>query len=148
MAKQKTATTTKPTAAKSAESKPIAKSFKPVKATKEFQHNGKPFVMIMAGGSGTRLWPLSRVGRPKQLIPLTGKKTLIEEAVDRAKLITTPDRIYIGTNKDLAAKIQKVVKLDKKQYLLEPMPRNTAPIIAYFTSISSRMVHSISCSAS
>lgn len=90
--------------------------------------------MIMAGGSGTRLWPLSRVNRPKQLIPLTGKKTLIEEAVDRAKLITTPDRIYIGTNKELAAKIQKVVKLDKKQYLLEPMPRNTAPIIAYFTS--------------
>lgn len=90
--------------------------------------------MIMAGGSGTRLWPLSRVIRPKQLVPVIGKKTLIEEAVERAKLITSPDRIYIGTNKDLAAKIQKVVKLDKKQYLIEPEARNTAPIIAYFTS--------------
>jgi mannose-1-phosphate guanylyltransferase len=107
---------------------------KPAKVAKEFAANGKPFVMIMAGGSGTRLWPLSRVHRPKQLIRIVGKKTLIEEAVDRARLLTTPDRIYIGTNKDLAAKIQKIVKLDKKQYLLEPEARNTAPIIAYFTS--------------
>ncbi len=131
MAKAKT-----PTAAKSGgQSKVAPKStLKPVKATKEFVHNGKPFVMIMAGGSGTRLWPLSRISRPKQLIHVGTKKTLIEEAVDRARLLTTPDRIYIGTNKDLAAKIQKIVKLDKKQYLIEPVARNTAPIIAYFTS--------------
>lgn len=122
-------------AEKSAEPKAVAvKTAKPVKVTKEFAANGKPFVMIMAGGSGTRLWPMSRVNRPKQLINIVGKKTLIEEAVERAKLLTTPDRIYIGTNKDLAAKIQKIVKLDKKQYLLEPAARNTAPIIAYFTS--------------
>jgi mannose-1-phosphate guanylyltransferase/mannose-6-phosphate isomerase len=121
-------------AEKSAEPKGSAKGAKPVKATKEFAPNGKPFVMIMAGGSGTRLWPMSRVNRPKQLINIVGKKTLIEEAVERARLLTTPDRIYIGTNKDLAAKIQKIVKLDKKQYLLEPEARNTAPIIAYFTS--------------
>lgn len=132
MAKLKT--TTK--AAKSGEQKANAKApvLKPIKATKEFVHNGKPFVMIMAGGSGTRLWPISRVEKPKQLIHIKGKKTLIEEAVDRAKLLTTPDRIYIGTNKDLAAKIQKIVKLDKKQYLLEPAARNTAPIIGYFAS--------------
>ncbi|GAB4433858.1 MAG: mannose-1-phosphate guanylyltransferase [Turneriella sp.] len=121
-------------AEKSAEPKGNAKPAKPARVTKEFAPNGKPFVMIMAGGSGTRLWPMSRVHRPKQLINIVGKKTLIEEAVDRARLLTTPDRIYIGTNKDLAAKIQKIVKLDKKQYLLEPEARNTAPIIAYFTS--------------
>lgn len=131
MAKAKTAT-----AAKSGGQNkvPAAPKLKPIKATKEFVHNGKPFVMIMAGGSGTRLWPMSRINRPKQLINITGKKTLIEEAVERAKLLTTPDRIYIGTNKDLAAKIQKIIKLDKKQYLIEPVARNTAPIIAYFTS--------------
>lgn len=125
-----------PKAEKSAAQKPSANKapVKAVKATKEFVNNGKPFVMIMAGGSGTRLWPLSRVERPKQLIHLTGKKTLIEEAVERAKLLTTPDRIYIGTNKDLAQKIQKIVKLEKKQYLLEPAARNTAPIIGYFTA--------------
>ncbi len=121
-------------AEKSAEPKGNAKPAKPVKVTKEFAPNGRPFVMIMAGGSGTRLWPMSRVNRPKQLINIVGKKTLIEEAVERARLLTTSDRIYIGTNKDLAAKIQKIVKLDKKQYLLEPEARNTAPIIAYFTS--------------
>lgn len=131
------AKTTTKTAAKSAESSKTngkAAAAKPGKVAKEFATNGKPFVMIMAGGSGTRLWPLSRVNHPKQLINIVGKKTLIEEAVERAKLLTTPDRIYIGTNKDLAAKIQKIVKIDKKQYLLEPTPRNTAPIIAYFTS--------------
>ena len=60
MAKLKT--TTK--AAKSGEQKANAKApaLKPIKATKEFVHNGKPFVMIMAGGSGTRLWPISRFG--------------------------------------------------------------------------------------
>ncbi|HNL10752.1 MAG TPA: sugar phosphate nucleotidyltransferase, partial [Turneriella sp.] len=84
-------------AEKSAEPKGNAKPAKPVKATKEFAQNGKPFVMIMAGGSGTRLWPMSRVNRPKQLINIVGKKTLIEEAVERARLLTTPDRIYIGT---------------------------------------------------
>ncbi|MBL8034133.1 MAG: mannose-1-phosphate guanylyltransferase [Leptospiraceae bacterium] len=132
MAKAKTAKAAKSEAKKS----PAAKlpAIKVVKPTKEFVQNGKPFVMIMAGGSGTRLWPMSRVHRPKQLINITGRKTLIEEAVDRAKLLTTPDRIYIGTNKDLAQKIQKIVKLDKKQYLLEPAARNTAPIIAYFTA--------------
>lgn len=128
-----TKTTTKQ-AERSAESQSNAKLAKPVKVTKEFAPNGKPFVMIMAGGSGTRLWPMSRVNRPKQLINIIGKKTLIELAVERARLLTTPDRIYIGTNKELAAKIQKIVKLDKKQYLLEPVARNTAPIIAYFTS--------------
>ncbi|HRP69668.1 MAG TPA: mannose-1-phosphate guanylyltransferase, partial [Turneriella sp.] len=115
----------------------VAKSVglsKSTKVSKEFVENGKPFVMIMAGGSGTRLWPLSRISRPKQLIQIASSKTLIEEAVDRARLLTTPDRIYIGTNKELAAQIQKIVKLDKKQYLLEPTQRNTAPIIAYFTS--------------
>lgn len=117
-----------------AQTKGSARATAPVKVTKEFVANGKPFVMIMAGGSGTRLWPMSRVNRPKQLINIVGKKTLIEEAVERARLLTTADRIYIGTNKDLAAKIQKIVRLDKKQYLLEPVARNTAPIIAYFTS--------------
>ncbi|MBN8221503.1 MAG: mannose-1-phosphate guanylyltransferase [Spirochaetes bacterium] len=131
MAKAKTATAVKSGGQNKVPTKPI---LKPVKVTKEFVHNGKPFVMIMAGGSGTRLWPLSRVNRPKQLINIAGKRTLIEEAVERARLLTTPDRIYIGTNKDLAAKIQKIVKLDKKQYLIEPAARNTAPIIAYFTS--------------
>ncbi|AFM13693.1 mannose-1-phosphate guanylyltransferase [Turneriella parva] len=134
-----TAKTKAKPAEKSSANKPAEKNgakplVKPGKVTKEFAANGKPFVMIMAGGSGTRLWPMSRVSRPKQLINITGKRSLIEEAVERAKLLTTPDRIYIGTNKDLALKIQKVVKLDKKQYLLEPAARNTAPIIAYFAS--------------
>lgn len=125
-------------AAKSAQPKNNVNLEKATKVAKEFAPNGKPFVMIMAGGSGTRLWPLSRVQRPKQLINVVGAKTLIEEALERARLLTSPDRIYIGTNKDLAAKIQKIVKLDKRQYLIEPEARNTAPIIAYFTAFLKR----------
>ncbi|MBV6494261.1 MAG: Mannose-1-phosphate guanylyltransferase RfbM [Turneriella sp.] len=120
--------------AKTAKAERSVEQTKPVKTAKQFQNNGKPFVMIMAGGSGTRLWPLSRISRPKQLIHIASQKTLIEEAVDRARLLTSNDRIYIGTNKELAIQIQKIVKLDKKQYLLEPAQRNTAPIIAYFLS--------------
>jgi UDP-N-acetylglucosamine pyrophosphorylase len=69
-----TKTKAKP-AEKSAATKPADKvAVKPGKVAKEFATNGKPFVMIMAGGSGTRLWPMSRVSRPKQLINITGKK--------------------------------------------------------------------------
>ncbi|MCS6971913.1 MAG: sugar phosphate nucleotidyltransferase [Turneriella sp.] len=85
----------------------------------------------MAGGSGTRLWPLSRAGHPKQLIALYGKKTLIEEAYERARFLTSPERILIGTNAKLAAAIEKLLHIGKEQYLVEPEPRNTAPIIAY-----------------
>jgi len=93
----------------------------------------KPFVLIMAGGSGTRLWPLSRIKRPKQLIPLYSQRSLIEETIIRAKKITPLDNIIIGTNKDLMGKILASLDyLKHENFLIEPVARNTAPIIAYF----------------
>lgn len=95
----------------------------------------KPFVMIMAGGSGTRLWPISRQKKPKQLIALYSKHSLIEETIKRAEKITPLENIIIGTNKNLKNKIRKALPYMKNEnFLVEPVPRNTAPIIAYFTA--------------
>lgn len=90
----------------------------------------KPYVLILAGGSGTRMWPMSRNALPKQLLPVTGKKTLIEETLDRALLLTDRKHIYIGTNAALKKKMKK--KTGKVNYIIEPAARNTAPIIALF----------------
>ena len=55
----------------------------------------------MAGGRGTRFWPLSRADRPKQLLKLFGEKTLIEETIDRIRSIIPPENIYIVTGQAL-----------------------------------------------
>ena len=56
------------------------------------------YALIMAGGGGTRLWPLSRADRPKQLLKLLGDRSLFEQAVDRLKLLFPPERIFVVTN--------------------------------------------------
>lgn len=94
----------------------------------------KPYVLILAGGSGTRLWPLSRTYRPKQLLSLYSQKSLIAETYDRACKLTNEKNIFIGTNQSLKKAIRKEFKIPKKQFLLEPVARNTAPIIALFCS--------------
>ncbi len=93
----------------------------------------KPYLLIMAGGSGTRMWPLSTKKEPKQLLPLTGKLSLIEETLERCRQLTDKKRIFIGTGKGLQKAISRKVKyLKKKNFLIEPTARNTAPIIALF----------------
>ena len=56
------------------------------------------FVVLMAGGSGTRLWPLSTADHPKQLLTLFGERSLIQLTVDRTTALTPPERIVILTN--------------------------------------------------
>ena len=56
------------------------------------------YAVIMAGGSGTRFWPLSRRKRPKQLLELYGRGTLLEQTVARIKDIIPPERTYIFTS--------------------------------------------------
>src|SRR5207248_8263275 len=57
------------------------------------------YAMIMAGGSGTRFWPLSRRRRPKQLLELFGRGTLLEQTLARLRNLIPPGRIYIFTSK-------------------------------------------------
>lgn len=88
------------------------------------------FAIILAGGSGTRFWPLSRRRRPKQLLTLFSKMTLLEETVARIQGVIPPDRIFIYTSEILrAACAQTLPGLPRSHIVAEPASRNTAPSI-------------------
>jgi mannose-1-phosphate guanylyltransferase len=90
----------------------------------------KFYPVILAGGRGTRFWPLSRKRRAKQLLALDGKKTMIQQTVDRLVPLASPKSFWIVTNGDLQAAIAKQLpRLPKKQIVAEPVGRNTAPAI-------------------
>jgi mannose-1-phosphate guanylyltransferase len=88
------------------------------------------YPVILAGGRGTRFWPLSRKRRAKQLLALDGKHTMIQQTVARLTPMAAPSRFWIITNDDLrAAIIGQLKKLPAKQIIAEPVGRNTAPAI-------------------
>jgi mannose-1-phosphate guanylyltransferase len=88
------------------------------------------YPVILAGGRGTRFWPLSRKKRAKQLLALDGKQTMIQQTVARLLPLAPVKKFWIITNQDLQAPIFKQLpKLTKAQVLAEPVGRNTAPAI-------------------
>jgi mannose-1-phosphate guanylyltransferase/mannose-6-phosphate isomerase len=87
------------------------------------------YPVILAGGSGTRLWPLSRTLTPKQLIKLGGDESLLQQTIDRAYLLSKNPPIII-TNKKIHDQVDHSKLKKKVEFLLEPMPKNTAPAIA------------------
>jgi mannose-1-phosphate guanylyltransferase len=88
------------------------------------------YPVILAGGRGTRFWPLSRKKRAKQLLALDGKQTMIQQTVARLLPLASPKKFWIITNEDLRNAIAKQLpKLAKAQVLAEPVGRNTAPAI-------------------
>ena len=88
------------------------------------------YPVILAGGRGTRFWPLSRKKRAKQLLALDGNQTMIQQTVTRLLPIAPAKQFWIITNDDLRSAILKQLpKLRKEQVLAEPMGRNTAPAI-------------------
>jgi mannose-1-phosphate guanylyltransferase len=92
--------------------------------------NSHFYPIILAGGRGTRFWPLSRKRRAKQLLALDGKQTMIQQTVARLVPMAAPSRFWIITNKDLRpAIVRQLPKLPQKQILAEPAGRNTAPAI-------------------
>jgi mannose-1-phosphate guanylyltransferase len=92
--------------------------------------NSNFYPIILAGGRGTRFWPLSRRKRAKQLLALDGKQTMIQQAVARLLPLASPKKFWIITNEDLREAITKQLpKLPKAQVLAEPAGRNTAPAI-------------------
>jgi mannose-1-phosphate guanylyltransferase len=90
------------------------------------------YAVIMAGGGGTRLWPLSRQTRPKQMLKLVDERTLFQTAVERLEGVFPPDRILVVTVEDQAKGLQEQYPdIPVENYLLEPMPRGTASVVGY-----------------
>lgn len=82
---------------------------------------------ILAGGRGTRLWPLSTNEKPKQFLKLYSDKSLIQETYDRAAELCDDKDIYVITTKDLEEIVQE--QLPGVRMILEPGPKNTAPCL-------------------
>ncbi len=86
--------------------------------------------VIMAGGGGTRLWPLSRQERPKQSLQLLGERTMFQIAVERLAPLFTPDRIWVVTSSRYAEDLRRQCPaLPAENFVLEPAARGTAPAI-------------------
>jgi mannose-1-phosphate guanylyltransferase/mannose-6-phosphate isomerase len=86
----------------------------------------------LAGGSGTRFWPLSRRSRPKQLLALEGDRTLLQSTVDRLGPLVGPHQVWVVTTKELVREVRRQLPdVPARQVLVEPVGRNTAPAIAW-----------------
>ena len=87
------------------------------------------YAVIMAGGGGTRLWPLSRKQRPKQMLPLIGSNSLFQDAIRRLDGIFPPERIFIVTTAEMAKEFQlQCPEIPLSNFILEPKPRGTASV--------------------
>lgn len=90
------------------------------------------YAVIMAGGRGTRFWPLSTRKMPKQFLKLTGSKTMLQETAIRFKGICDPERIMVVTGIDHRETVlEQLPCMDHKNLLLEPSGRNTAACIGW-----------------
>ncbi|MGN2247022.1 mannose-1-phosphate guanylyltransferase/mannose-6-phosphate isomerase [Frateuria sp. GZRR35] len=89
--------------------------------------------LILSGGSGTRLWPVSRRNLPKQFLPLTGDETLFQKTLSRTSglpNLAPPIVVAADDHRFLAAEQLREAGIDEATILLEPLARNTAPAIA------------------
>ena len=98
------------------------------------------WAVIPAGGSGTRLWPLSRSARPKFLLPLLGKESLLQQTFSRVCLLTTPERVLVVCGPAHAAAIaRQLPDLPSSNIIVEPSPNGTGPALA----LASALIHRV-----
>jgi len=91
--------------------------------------------VIMAGGVGTRFWPLSRRQKPKQFLPIISEKTMIEETALRLMPLISPSQIYTIADRSLTQTIQKLLpQIPEDNLLVEPQGKNTAPSLMLATA--------------
>jgi mannose-1-phosphate guanylyltransferase len=88
------------------------------------------YAVIMAGGGGTRLWPLSRKEQPKHMLVLSGEETMFEKAIGRLKDSFEPDNIMIVTVSDQAKMLMKLApRIPTENFIIEPEPKGTASVV-------------------
>ncbi|MDH5637472.1 MAG: sugar phosphate nucleotidyltransferase [Nitrospinota bacterium] len=94
------------------------------------------YSVIMAGGKGTRFWPVSRETRPKQFLPVVERKTMIQATLERTSLLAPPERtlVVIGAEHESLAR-EQLPTVPKENIIVEPVGRNTAPCVALAASI-------------
>jgi mannose-1-phosphate guanylyltransferase len=98
------------------------------------------WAIIPAGGSGTRLWPLSRAARPKFLLPLLGDRSLLQQTFERISPLVEPERTLVVCGPAHAASVaRQLPELPEGNILVEPSPRGSGPAIALATAIIARL---------
>jgi mannose-1-phosphate guanylyltransferase len=96
--------------------------------------------VIMAGGRGTRFWPLSRTSLPKQLLPLAGELSLLRATYERVAPLVGPQRVLVITSGDLAPAIaDQLPELPPEHIVAEPVGRNTAPCAVLGMGLAARL---------
>lgn len=101
---------------------------------------GTGICVIMAGGRGTRFWPLSRTSRPKQLLPLASGASLLRDTFERVAPLVGSDRVLVVTSGDLAAAVRAdLPELPPAHVITEPVGRNTAPCAVLGMGLARRL---------
>src|SRR3569832_1935037 len=97
--------------------------------------------VILSGGAGTRLWPLSRELYPKQLLALTGERTMLQQTALRLAGLAAASPVVVcnAAHRFLVAEQLRQLKMDTRAVVLEPFGRNTAPAIALTTLTALKM---------
>ncbi len=96
------------------------------------------WAVILAGGSGTRFWPLSTPSHPKQLLPLTGQGSTAQAAVRRLEGLVPPERILLVTGAALAPQLGASLKIHPGNLLVEPRAASTGPALVWATAEARR----------
>jgi mannose-1-phosphate guanylyltransferase len=91
------------------------------------------WAVILAGGSGSRFWPLSTPSRPKQVLPLSGERSTAEEAFARLEGLVPRERILLVTGAALAQPLQDLLGVSRENLLIEPIAASTGPALIWAT---------------
>ncbi|WP_380681190.1 mannose-1-phosphate guanylyltransferase [Salinigranum sp. GCM10025319] len=104
----------------------------PADATADAEDGNDPSIvaLVLAGGTGSRLYPASRSTRPKQFLPLLGERTLLERTVDR---VGFADHVVVSTRPSFADGVRDRVGADVDEVIVEPAGKDTGPALAYAT---------------
>jgi mannose-1-phosphate guanylyltransferase len=98
---------------------------------KSNRQNEQRFVVVMAGGRGERFWPLSREKTPKQLLTLLGKRSFLQQTVDRVLPLVPPANIFVITNKAQVKEVRRQLpRLPGMNVVAEPIGRDTCAAVA------------------